>query len=193
MFILPFAICLYASVQFAEATTITLREDSLRSNVDGVEFTGIPFDVAPGLVGLCDIPGCGATGVGVSDSIHFFVHSGPTTLFTFCSDKEPLRAGDHGDICSPVTSLFDVALTESPTENVFEATPYNPTLGQPGYGVDATGAPLQYILISDTGGQSGVPEPAVGVLAGFAGVGIVLAMHRKRIALVARCFRALCG
>jgi PEP-CTERM motif-containing protein len=83
---------------------------------------------------------------------------------------------DPGDTFGPPAPLTNqISLTEPSVETGPETLLYNPSPGDPGYGLDATGEPVSYGITSDSGSA---PEPSSLLLLG-AGV-ISLAAVRRR-------------
>lgn len=65
---------------------------------------------------------------------------------------------DPGDTFAPPPPLTNqISLTEPSVETGPETLLYSPSRGEPGYGLDATGAPVSYSITSDSGAA---PEPS---------------------------------
>lgn len=134
----------------ASATTIVLTEHSGTCNhVVGCTIN-LPFSPVTGQVLLLDpdffnLP---------LDVITF---DGTTNTAVFASDNID-GFDDPGDTFAPPPPLSNqISLIEPSVESGSETLLYNPLPGQPGYGLDDTGAPVNYSITSDSGVA---PEPS---------------------------------
>jgi|SRR5690348_2307017 PEP-CTERM motif-containing protein len=152
----------------ASASPIVLTEHSGTCNhVTGCTID-LPFSPVTGQVLLTD-PNF------FNEVLDVITFDGTTNTAVFASDNID-GFDDPGDTFAPPPPLTNqISLTEPSVETGPETLFYSPSPGEPGYGLDATGAPVSYSITSDSGSA---PEPSSLLLLG-AGV-ISLAAVRRR-------------
>lgn len=153
----------------ASATTIVLTESSgTCDHIVGCTID-LPFSPVTGQVLLLDpdffnLP---------LDVITF---DSTTNTAVFASDNID-GFDDPADTFGPPSPLTNqISLTEPSVESGPETLLYDPLPGQPGYGLDDSGAPVSYSITSDSGAA---PEPSSLLLFG-AGLISLAAVRRRR-------------